>query len=361
MTPTLDIVIVNWNAGVQLRRCLDSIETADRRGFELHRVVVVDNASSDSSADHLQPGTIPLCNIRNSENRGFAAACNQGAKGTPSSYLLFLNPDIVLTPESLSAAVGFMESKQNSKAAVCGVQLVDDQGTIAVSCSRFPKPRHFYAYILGLNYLFPGRFPDMVMREWDHHETKSVDIVMGAFLLMRRPIFETLGGFDERFFVYYEEVDFLHAVHQAGWQSYYVATAHAFHKGGGCSSRAKAMRLFYSLRSRLLYSYKHFGWISASGVALGTLLAEFFSRLVYALCRGCTAEVRDTLKGYTLLWSWLAGLVIKKHRAASAWSIDGMQEDCKLSGKREHNPVAASGDGRLKDVAAGANIPSGGR
>ena len=65
MTPTLDIVIVNWNAGVQLRRCLESIETADRRGFELHRVVVVDNASSDSSADHLQPGTIPLCNIRN--------------------------------------------------------------------------------------------------------------------------------------------------------------------------------------------------------------------------------------------------------------------------------------------------------
>src|SRR5271156_1399355 len=102
MLPSLDIIIVNWNAGSQLQQCLDSIRTANFDGFELLRVVVVDNASSDGSADHLPPGNVPLSVIRNTTNRGFAAACNQGAMDSSASYLLFLNPDIVLASDSLS-------------------------------------------------------------------------------------------------------------------------------------------------------------------------------------------------------------------------------------------------------------------
>jgi GT2 family glycosyltransferase len=163
------------------------------------------------------------------------------------------------------------------------------------------------------------------MRDWNHRETRAVDIVMGAFLLVRRQIFETLGGFDERFFVYYEEVDFLYAVHRAGWQSYYVTTAQAYHKGGGCSSQAKAMRLFYSLRSRIIYCYKDFGWASATVVALGTLVPEFFSRLAYAALRGCAGEMGDTLKAYTRLCNWLAGSLFKKNRVAPAGLGHGIQ------------------------------------
>lgn len=328
MIPSLDIVIVNWNAGDLLQRCLDSIATASQEGFELLRVVVVDNASSDGSATNLQRGSLPLSTIRNAVNRGFAVACNQGGRSSRASYLLFLNPDMVLASDSLSVAVRFMESRQNSQVAVCGLQLVDAQGKIAASCSRFPKPRHFYAHMFGLSHFFPRRFPDSLMQEWDHGETRAVDIVMGAFLLVRRQVFETLGGFDERFFVYYEEVDFLHSVQRAGWQSFYLNTAQACHQGGACSSRSKAMRLFYSLRSRIIYSYKHFGRASATGVTLGSLLVEPFSRLAYAVWRGRVEEIGDTLKGYATVWNWLAASLLKQSRQRK-WAATA--EDGKLA------------------------------
>src|SRR5271168_4067262 len=320
MLPSLDIVIVNWNAGAQLQRCLDSIGAASLSGLQLLRVVVVDNASSDGSTDHIQPGSVPLSMIRNVINRGFAAACNQGARDSRASYLLFLNPDIALTRESLSAAVCFMESGRNSKVAVCGVQLVDDRGQIAASCSRFPTPQHFYAKIFGLNHLFPGRFQESLMRDWNHRETRPVDIVMGAFLLVRQQVFATLGGFDDDFFVYYEEVDFLHEVHIAGWQSYYLTTAQAYHKGGGCSDQAKATRLFYSLRSRIIYCRKHFGQASATGVTLATLFIEPFSRMAYAAARGGVREISDTSKAYAMLLKWLATSTFKQNRPATGRS-----------------------------------------
>jgi N-acetylglucosaminyl-diphospho-decaprenol L-rhamnosyltransferase len=305
LATSLDIVIVSWNAGAHLQQCLDSIGTASLDGFELSRVVVIDNASSDGSADHLQVGSVPLSTTRNTINRGFAAACNQGARDSRASYLLFLNPDIVLTSESLSAAVRFMESGRNSKVAVCGVQLVNGRGEIAPSCSRFPEPQHFYVKMFGLNHLFPGRFPESLMRDWNHRETRPVDVVMGAFLLVRQRVFKTLGGFDEDFFVYYEEVDFLYKVHNAGWQSYYVTTTQAYHKGGGCSNQAKAARIFYSLRSRIIYCRKRFDWASAAGVVLATLLIEPFSRMVYAAWRDGFREIGDTLKAYAMLLKWL--------------------------------------------------------
>ena len=316
MLPSLDIVIVNWNAGAQLQQCLDSIRDASLDGLELSRVVVVDNSSSDGSADNLQMGSLPLSTIRNGANRGFAAACNKGGSRSRASYLLFLNPDIVLTSGTLSAAVRFLESKENSRVAVCGVQLANDQGAIALTCSRFPKPQHFYGHMFGLSHVFPRRFQGNLMRDWDHRETRPVDIVMGAFLLVRRPIFETVGGFDERFFVYYEEVDFLHSVHAAGLQSYYLTTTQAYHKGGGCSAQAKDLRLFYSLRSRIIYCYKYFGWASATAVTLATLLIEPLSRMVYAVSRGGILEIGDTVKAYTMLWVWLAKSLFKQNRLA---------------------------------------------
>jgi N-acetylglucosaminyl-diphospho-decaprenol L-rhamnosyltransferase len=314
MLPSLDIVIVNWNAGAQLQQCLDSIRTASRDGFELLRVVVVDNASWDGSVDHLQPGGVPLSMIRNTINRGFAVACNQGAKDSRASYLLFLNPDIVLKADSLSTVVRFMESARNSKVAVCGAQLVDDWGQIAPTCSRFPIAQHFFAKMFGLNHLLPGRFQESLMSDWNHRETRPVDIVIGAFLLVRQQVFATLGGFDENFFVYYEEVDFLHEVHRTGWQSYYLTTAQAYHKGGGCSDQAKAARLFYSLRSRIIYCRKHFGWAPAAGMILATLLIEPFSRMAYAVVRGNVQDIGDTLKAYAMLLKWLATSAFKRKR-----------------------------------------------
>jgi N-acetylglucosaminyl-diphospho-decaprenol L-rhamnosyltransferase len=294
--------------------------------------------------------------IRNSINRGFAAACNQGARDSRASYLLFLNPDIVLTSESLSAAVRFMESGRNSKVAVCGVQLVNDRAQIAPSCSRFPTPQHFYAKIFGLTHLFPGRFQESLMCDWNHRETRPVDIVMGAFLLVRKQVFATLGGFDEDFFVYYEEVDFLYGVHRAGWQSYYLTTAQAYHKGGGCSNQAKATRLFYSLRSRIIYCRKHLDWAPATGVIVATLLIEPFSRMAYAAARAGVRETGDTLKAYALLLKWLATFTFKQNRLVPGrWNRNPSAGDLTVPRNRQWNPDLAPDVAEARTHTEGSN------
>lgn len=302
MPAVLDIIIVNWNSGPQLGGCLDSIAAASRDGFELGRVVVVDNASRDGSADELEGRALPLSLIHNRENRGFAAACNQGAGGSRADYLLFLNPDVQLLADSLSVPVAVMEPPENERVGICGIQLLDQEGEVWRRCARFPTPGRFLAMMLGLDRLWPRRFPGHFMTEWDHATTRDVDQVMGAFFLVRRALFEALGGFDERFFVYFEDADFSYRARAQGWRSLYLAQARARHWGGGTSRQVKARRLFYALRSRLSYAYKHFGFAPATGLALATLLIEPVSRLALSAARLSPSQIVETLHGFGLLW-----------------------------------------------------------
>lgn len=303
MKAIIDIVIVNWNSGEQLRQCLASIEAADRGNFTLLRVCVVDNGSQDNSLNGIGQYELPIQIIRNGQNRGFAAACNQGARGSQTDYILFLNPDVRLFKDSLTIPIAFMEKPESKKkVGIVGIQLLDDTGNVASTCARFPTPGRFFANMLGLDRLFPRRFPSLFMVEWDHRESREVDHVIGAFFLVRRSLFEVLGGFDERFFVYWEDLDFSLRAKRAGWCSFYLAEAQAYHKGGGISEQIKAARLFYSLRSRILYGYKHFSWWAATGLAVGTLFLEPFTRLVWATVRGSLKENVDTIRGYLMLW-----------------------------------------------------------
>ncbi len=303
MPPTLDIIIVNWNGGELLRRCLESLAAVHRDGFSLARVVVVDNASADRSADGLDGLDLPLEVIRNRSNIGFAAACNQGARSGTSDYLLFLNPDTRLCEDSLSKPLAFMEQADNQRVGIVGIQLVDDAGIVCRSCARLPTPRRFFIRMLGLDRLFPNLFPSHFMTDWDHGENREVDHVMGAFFLVRRSLFEKLNGFDERFFVYLEDVDFSFRARQTGWRSYYLADARAYHKGGGTSKQVSATRLHYSLQSRIQYGYKHFTWWSATALMLGTLLFEPWLRIASSLLHLSSNQLRETLKAYGSLWS----------------------------------------------------------
>jgi hypothetical protein len=312
---SLDIIIVNWNAGKQLRDCLESIVVANRDSFELSRVVVVDNASLDGSVEALDGLDLPLSIIRNFKNRGFAAACNQGAKGSSADYLLFLNPDTRLFKNSLTKPIAFMEQQNNQHVGIVGIQLVDEVGRISRTCARFPTPGRFFSKMLGLDRLFPGFFPSHFMNEWDHSETREVDQVIGAFFLIRRRVFESLGGFDERFFVYFEEVDLSFRAFKSGWKTIYITNTQAYHKGGGTSNQVKAIRLFYSLRSRIQYGYKHFGWLPATFLLIGTLLLEPVSRLVLAAVRGSGKEAVETLNGFLRLWVCIPTLFL--HAAKS--------------------------------------------
>ena len=313
--PNLDIIIVNWNSGVHLLRCLASMLLASREGFELARVVVVDNASSDGSAGGVDFLDLPLLVIRNSLNRGFAAACNQGVQGSEADYLLFLNPDTILLENSLEAPIAFLARSENTSIGICGIQLADEAGRVSRTCARFPTPGHLLARCLGLDRLLPQVFPNHFLSEREHHESRVVDQIMGAFFLVRRAVFDLLGGFDERFFVYYEDLDFSFRARRGGWSSYFLSAALAVHSGGGCSKHVKAARLFYSLRSRILYAYKHFPSANATAVLLATLLFEPFARLGRAMIRGSVAEIIETGQAYWWFWKATPRLLVKGREA----------------------------------------------
>jgi N-acetylglucosaminyl-diphospho-decaprenol L-rhamnosyltransferase len=302
MAASLDIIIVNWNSGQHTRHCLESVAAASRKGTRPERVVVVDNNSQDDSAERLHASGLLLSLIRNETNRGFAAACNQGARGSQADYLLFLNPDVTLLANSLSAPLLFMEQAENRNVGICGIQLVDRQGRLTCSCSQFLKPWEFHARMFGLDRLLPSRVPGSFLPEREHRESKQVDQVMGAFFLVRRTVFESLHGFDGRFFVYFEDLDFSYRAQRAGFSSFFLATAQAVHFGAGCSEQVKATRLFYQLRSRIIYGFKHFGWGAATGLLIGTVLVEPLTRLVWAGWRGSIREMGETVRAYAMLF-----------------------------------------------------------
>jgi len=300
--PSIDIVIVNWNTGAELRECLNSIIAVSRNGVDLHRTVVVDNASTDGSVDDLRDVGQTVVLIQNLRNRGFAAACNQGAERSAADYLLFLNPDTRLSVGALSGAVAFMSRQEHGRIGILGIQLVDADGRVSQTCARFPTTGRFFAKMFGLDRALPRLFPPHFMVEWDHRDSREVDQVMGAFFLVRRSLFETLGGFDERFFVYFEEVDLSLRAQALGWRTFYLSEEQAYHRGGGATDQVKPTRLFYSLRSRIQYAYKHFNRWSATILTLGTLFIEPVSRAVLAIIRGSPSQLLDTMKGYALLW-----------------------------------------------------------
>jgi len=303
----LSIVIVNWNAGHQLRDCISSIR--DLHGDVLTRIVVVDNASSDDSLNGIEFLGIPVTIIRNESNFGFAAACNQGAAIATTPYLLFLNPDTRLYENSLDTPLSFMANPENAKIGICGIQLINESGQVDRSCARFPTPLIFLLQSVGLNKLPGLRRFSLHRTDWDHATTRTVDHVIGAFFLVRRSLFEQLQGFDERFFVYLEDLDFSRRAHLNGWQSVYLTRAQAFHAGGGTSKQVKAARLFYSIRSRLLYGFKHFSPAAAWAVLAVTILLEPISRIVFSVVRANWRDAFYTLQGYRMLLQALPSIL----------------------------------------------------
>jgi len=297
------IVIVNWNAGAQLSDCVASV--ARYHHGLVSSVIIVDNASTDDSlarVEALNTSGLQLQIIRNATNRGFASACNQGAELADGDYLLFLNPDARLFENSLSAPIAFLEQTANRKVGIVGIQLTDEQGLIARSCARFPTLGIFAAHAIGLNRIPGLRHLNMHLTDWAHDETRAVNHVIGAFYLMRRSLFESLSGFDERFFVYLEDLDLSLRASEAGWRSVYLAEAQAFHAGGGTSCQVKAHRLFYSLRSRLIYGFKHFRPWQAWALVFVTMAVEPFARTIFALIGGGLADVRNTWRAYGMLF-----------------------------------------------------------
>lgn len=293
------VVIVNWNAGSLLRRCVASLPL--RRGLQ---VVVVDNGSIDDSLAQARPvlDLLSASVVEAKSNLGFGKACNLGASTVDARWLLFLNPDAEANESCLERVVGFMHSTEARDVGVCGVRLIDDDGHVQRRCARAPTVRTFFGHALTLDRWLPSLFPPHYLIDFDHLSNREVDQVMGAFFFVRREVFDQLGGFDERFFVYFEDVDFSLRARQRGWRVWYLAGASAYHKGGGTSDQVRAHRLFYSLRSRLLYGFKHFSTPRAWALVAVSVLVEPLARLGLAMLRRSRKDLINTLLGYHMLW-----------------------------------------------------------
>lgn len=294
----VDIVIINWNSGDLLQKCIHTLLTPSNQA-QLGTIFIIDNNSADNSIG-LLPKSNKIRIIYNQDNVGFSKACNQGFKLSEAPFVLLLNPDTQLFDTTLADCVQFMQSRPDVDIAGC--QLLNEDGSIAKSCARFPTVLHMCFESTGLSKIAPKIFtPATLMTDWDHKESRFVDQVMGAFMFMRKEVFEKAGYFDERFFVYYEELDFSKRLAGLGGKSYYTTDIKAIHSGGGTTHNVKAFRLFLNLRSRLQYAKKHFSRTGYILVGFCTYCIEPFSRGLFLLLKGQFKDIGQLIKGYQKL------------------------------------------------------------
>jgi GT2 family glycosyltransferase len=244
--PELSIIIVSWNCRHWLHDCLDSIQ-AQPQGFPFE-TIVVDNASEDGSQEMVRREFSRVRLIVNEANVGFAAASNRGAGSAAGRFLIFLNPDTLVQPGTLAGALDFME--RHPEAGIMGCRTLNPDGSLQASAFAFPTPLRAFALVTGLNRFFK------LSHFTDHSALCTPDYVQGSFLMIGKKRFDDCGRFDDRFFLYAEEVDLCLRVRAAGFKTYYFPGVAIMHRGGG-SSRGSLDTLSHHVQSLNLLYRKH--------------------------------------------------------------------------------------------------------
>lgn len=253
----IDVVVVNYNAGGLLRQCVDSVLAS--QGVQV-RCVVVDNASADDSVALLEAAQYAadqLLVIRNGQNLGFATAVNQGVAAGTGDWFLLLNPDAVLVPDALVSLLE--QAEKMPQAGVLGPLIVNDDGSEQRGCRRdLPTPVDALIQALQLHRLHASL---------DFNHTKRalpvtsvpVPAISGACMLVRRKAHEQIGGFDEGFFLHFEDLDYCARLQQAGWQVVFVPSVRLVHAQGGCSQQNPARISAYKAAGLRRYFARHAG------------------------------------------------------------------------------------------------------
>jgi N-acetylglucosaminyl-diphospho-decaprenol L-rhamnosyltransferase len=254
MNKACTIVIVSYNCREALQTCLVKLNAEG----DTPPIIVVDNASTDGTVAMIAADFPTVRLIRNAENHGFAAACNQGIRACVSDFILLLNPDTLLKRAALQKLTDTMRGQPNVGA--CGPRVLNTDGSLQPSCRRFPTLGAMICDELGLGRLFPHsrRLARYRMSGWQHNETRDVDQVMGSCVLLRRMALEHVGLLDERFFLYFEEVDLCKRLRQSGWRVVFVADATVTHLGGECSKTDPRNALGHRYSSLFAFYRKHY-------------------------------------------------------------------------------------------------------
>jgi GT2 family glycosyltransferase len=279
----LSIIIVSWNVKDILSDCLDSVLRSSI-AFP-YEIIVVDNASTDGTAGDIKKKFPVVKIIENKENLGFAFANNQGANFSSGEYLLFLNPDTILFGDTISSLVGFMD--RNPDIAMCGPRILNENRTIQKSIRNFPSwPKALYRYtILKYLGLFKSHFEKWYNRGFDYDKQADIEQLIGAAMLIRKNVFEQIGRFDERFFMYYEEVDLCRRLRDDGFRVVYYPGAQLIHLGGKSARQIPAMSRSMMLRSLLLYFRKNSSILSYIPLSvifkIGVLPHQLYELIVF--------------------------------------------------------------------------------
>ncbi len=257
MSVTLGIVIIHYNTPDDLERCLASLH--EQAPACAHEIVVVDNASTAPDLDRVRD-RFPACHwLMNTENRGYARGCNQGLAQVAADYYLILNPDIVVLPGSLDALVAFAAARP--RAGIIGPQLLNDDGSVQESCRRFYTLRTLLLRRTPLGRVVPRSrtVSRHLMRDFDHLSERPVDWVLGGCLLVRRDALARCGPMDERFFLYFEDVDWCYRMWRCGYEVVYTPAARFVHRHRRASARGPLTRSYWLHLTSLMSFYEKWG------------------------------------------------------------------------------------------------------
>lgn len=266
----LSIILVNYNDRRHIEACLSSLQ--ENVPSVEHEIIVVDNASTDGSRELIARSFPAVRLIANADNAGFSRANNIGAKESRGEFLLFLNTDTVATPGSIGGWLDHLRADPSIGAV--GPALLRGSGAVQVS---FGKKVNFPAQLWQKLFLNPvyGRFLKKSAG------TRSVGWLSAACLLCRRKAFEQAGGFDENFFIYFEDIDLCLRLREAGWKLVYIPGTRIFHEGGATTSPRRDFSRYQYRKSQLSFYRKH-----SPGISLSLLRASLKVNLVFLFIRG---------------------------------------------------------------------------
>ncbi|UCD51005.1 MAG: glycosyltransferase family 2 protein [Phycisphaerales bacterium] len=267
----VSIIIVNWNTESYLRNCLRSVFDATT-GIEFE-VIVIDNASSDRSVVMVESGFPQVRLVKNSDNKGFAAANNQGMGLACGRYVLLLNSDTVVLGDAIGATARFADD--HADAAVVGCRVLNADRSLQRTCFMYPSLLNMLLSSSYLYKVFPRSrfFGRERMTWWDRTDTRDVEVVTGCYMLVRRESIDQVAFMDESFHMYGEETDWCYRFKQAGWKVLYTPVGEIVHFGGASSGQVREKMALQLKGSILLFLKKHRGW----GVyAVACLLTSLF-------------------------------------------------------------------------------------
>lgn len=269
----LSVIIVSWNVKRLLAECLTSVYEALAQSHFQGEVLVVDNASSDGSAEMVRERFPQALLLANGENRGFAAANNQAIALTQGRFVLLLNPDTVVRRDALDILVRFMEDTPS--AGMAGPRLVYPDGRFQHAAFRFPSLAQAFFDFFPLHYRllessFNGRYPRSL---YAAGRPFAIDHPLGACMMVRRQAIDEVGGMDEGFFMYCEEIDWAMRLKRAGWEVYCVPAAEVVHYAGQSTQQFRDEMFVALWRSRFRLYAKHYNrfdnWALQGIVRLG--------------------------------------------------------------------------------------------